>query len=122
MWLDPSVEAKYPAPVNIAKAEIKNPEIPVLDNYEEGASDLFWRKFPKRALPKKAATKVNILELRKMVFKAGNKMSRCEMKRAKKVIKDLRVGAEAYQRDVLPPFPRAIPRVLLSTVHSSQTQ
>ena len=104
LWLDPSVEAKYPAPVNIAKAEIKNPEIPVLDNYEEGASDLFWRKFPKRALPKKAATKVKILELRKMVFKAGNKMSRCEMKRAKKVIKDLRVGADAYQREVLPPI------------------
>ena len=74
MWLDPSVEAKYPAPVNIAKAEIKNPEIPVLENYEEGASDLFWRKFPKRGLPKKAATKVNILELRKM---GGRVPTRC---------------------------------------------
>ena len=89
MWLDPSEEAKYPSPVKTARAEIKNPELPVLDNYEEGASDSFWRKFPKRALPKKAATRVNILELRKMVFKASKKMSRCEMKRAKKVIKDL---------------------------------
>ena len=73
MWLDPSIEAKYPSPVNIARAEIKNPEIPVLNNYEEGASDLFWRKFPKRALPKKAATKVNIVELRKWSLKPAKK-------------------------------------------------
>ena len=84
LWLDPAVEAKYPSPAKVVRAEIKNPELPILDSYEEGASDSFWSKFPKKTLPKKAATKVNILELRKMVLKASNKMTRCELKRAKK--------------------------------------
>ena len=44
LWLDPSVEAKYPSPVKTARAEIKNPELPVLDSYEEGASDSFWKR------------------------------------------------------------------------------
>ena len=81
LWLNPAVEAKYPSTVKLVRAEIKNHELPILDSYEEGVSDSFWSKFPKKTLPKKAAAKVNILELRKMVLKAGNKMSRCELKR-----------------------------------------
>ena len=103
-WLDPSITANYPGPEIVKMAEIKNSEIPRLDSYEKGASDAFWAKFPKRALPKKAATKVNILKLRKMVLKASEKMSKSERRRANKVIKDLRIGADAYQRNVLPPI------------------
>ena len=103
-WLDPSVTAIYPGLEIVKMADIKNSEIPRLDSYEKGASDAFWAKFPKRALPKKAETKMNILKLRKMVLKASEKMSKPERRRANKIIKDLRVGADAYQRKVLPPI------------------
>ena len=47
---------------------------------------------------------MNILKLRKMVLKASEKMYKPERRRANKIIKDLRVGADAYQRRDLPPI------------------
>ena len=104
MWLNTNIKASCPGPERVVMGEVKNKEIPVLESYSEGANDSFWRKFPKRSLPTSANTKVNILKLRKMVLKASNRMSRTELRRAKKVISDLRQGANAYQRQELPPI------------------
>ena len=104
MWLNTNIKASCPGPERVVMGEVKNKEIPVLESYSEGTNDSFWRKFPKRSLPTSANTKVNILKLRKMVLKASNRMSRTELKRAKKVISDLRQGANAYQRQELPPI------------------
>ena len=103
-WLDPAVRASYPDQERTVKCELKNTELQILDSYEGNAPDAFWEKFPKRALPKSVKSKVNVLKLRRLILKASDKMTRSERKRANKIVKDLRVGADAYQRSELPPI------------------
>ena len=61
-------------------------------------------KLPKRQLPSAVKSKVNVLALKKNILKVKDKMARSEMKRAKKLISDLKDGAEAYQILYLPPI------------------
>ena len=51
-WLDTNIRAPYPAIEQERYPEVKNPEIPVLENYDTIPGDSFWRSFPKRELPK----------------------------------------------------------------------
>ena len=83
---------------------IKNPEIPTLERYDGIASDSFWEKFPKKDIPFRAETKVNVTSLKKKILPAKNKMSRTEFNRAKRLIKNLQNGAESFQRSPLPPI------------------
>ena len=102
-WLKKEVLAGYPKAKCEKEPVLKNPEIPILKEYESPASDGFWKKFPKRELPEKVETRVNIMALRKRVWKAKDKMSKTELNRAKKVLRSLQTGAEACQMSALPP-------------------
>ena len=76
----------------------KNEEIPTLGNYTGKADEKFWDKFPKCELPKKVKTDINISELEKRVMKASRKLSKTQMKRAKRCIYNLRNGANSCQK------------------------
>jgi hypothetical protein len=81
---------------------IKNVEVPRLESYSESPNNRFWEKFPKRKLPQKPATRINVKNLEISVRKVKDKLTKSELKRAHKVIKDLKKGAEAYQKSELP--------------------
>ena len=78
--------------------------IPTLNSYERIPDENFWERFPKRDLPKSPSTRINIENLEKVVREAGPYMTKSELHRAKRVIHDLRNGADAYQNISLPPI------------------
>ena len=59
---------------------------------------------PKRDLPDKVTTRVNVLALRRNILAVKDKMSKTELNRAKKVLKNLRHGTSAFQKSELPPI------------------
>ena len=95
-WLDGSMDIEYPETLKCSSHEIKNPEVPVLSNYEKGADGVFWSKFPKNELPTAACSRVDIEALKKRVEDVRDKMTSSEVRRADKVIRDLENGAGAY--------------------------
>ena len=101
-WLNDEFSAKIPGEFPVKTSDLKNPEIPILSDYSEGADEWFWEKFPKRELPDRATTKINIEKLKLRVEKAKPSMSASELKRAYKVISDLTFGADACQKSALP--------------------
>ena len=103
-WLNKEITAPYPAQEEHKMPEIKNPELPVLDSYNGVANESFWEKFPKKDLPLLAETKVNVTSLKKKIQSAKNKMSRTEFNRAKRLLRNLQHGADAFQRSPLPPI------------------
>ena len=103
-WLNKDVSACYPPAPVIAEPEIKNPEIPELESYDTVPEEDFWKSFPKRELPDKVTTRVNVMALRRSIAAVKNKMSRTELKRAKRVLRNLRQGASAFQKTELPPI------------------
>ena len=102
-WLDGSLMAPEPSPSTIKGTSIKNPEIPELKDYRSSLGEEFWKSFPKKALPEKAETEVLTDVFEELIDKASERMTACELRRAKKVISDLRNGAEAFQSCELPP-------------------
>ena len=103
-WLDSSIRPAHPGPVPAETYCRKNTNIPVLDSYSARPEEKFWDNLPKRDLPTAAETRVNVTNLEKLVDKNLDRMSNAEIKRARKVIDDLRNGADAYQLSVLPPL------------------
>ena len=85
------------------KTELKNLEIPRLDDYESSPNDEFWDSFPRMGLPAQAETAINIDKFNKGIEEVKGKMTASDLKRATKVLDDLRSGADAYQRSPLPP-------------------
>ena len=83
---------------------IKNKEIPELTDYGIAPEKSFWDSFPHRELPQRTSTRVNIRNLEKVVRMNENDLTRAELKRAKRVITDLKWGAEACQKTCLPPL------------------
>ena len=103
-WLDENLTVEYTDAVKDKRHEIKKMEIPLLASYESGADSEFWSIFPKKDLPRKASTRVNIDALRERVEGAKNFMTCTEARRADRVLVDLVTGAEAYQKCKLPPL------------------
>ena len=95
-WLDSEISAVYPQPISEELPELKNKEIPELACYDGFAEESFWEKFPKRELPVRIETKVNVVALRKRILTEKCRMARTEFIRAKKVLKNLQEGAEAF--------------------------
>ena len=91
-WLNDEFSTKIPGEFLVKTSDLKNPEIPILSDYSEGADEWFWEKFPKRELPDRATTKINIEKLKLRVEKAKPSMSASELKQAYKVISDLTFG------------------------------
>ena len=103
-WLDPDVGATYSAELSASFGEFKNPEIPILEDYGGTGNSEFWASFPKRELSDSATTRVNTELLDYHIRKTQDKMTFSELRRAEKVLKDLREGADSYQRKELPPI------------------
>ena len=73
-----------------------------MDNYSSDPGNVFWDSFPKRELPKRAVTRINVRNLKNLIRKCEDKLSKSERKRAWKVVKDLENGADSYQIKKLP--------------------
>ena len=54
-------------------------------------------------MPDRAEKEVLTDVFEELINKASEKMTACELRRAKKVVSDLRNGAEAFQKSELPP-------------------
>ena len=106
-WLNPDSEVEYPKDEIVGNTEVKNPEVPFLEDYEIEPADSFWDTFPKFGLPDRAETVIDIVTLEEKINSVKDKMTRNELKRAEKVVKDLREGASAYQKSSLPPIKTA---------------
>ena len=70
-WLNKHERAFCPGKLPVKKSELKNSEIPLLSNYSNNADESFWNKFPKRGLPERATTRVNIAKLEERVENVG---------------------------------------------------
>ena len=103
-WLNPDSDTGYPNDEIVGHTEIKNPEVLFLENYEIEPADSFWDTFPKFGLPDRAETVIDIVTLEEKINSVKDKMSKNELKRAEKVVKDLREGASAYQKSSLLPI------------------
>ena len=103
-WLDESISASEPGEVLTKQPAIKNSEIPWLKDYSIAPDENFWLKFPKKELPSRAETSVNISAFTEEVNNVRAKMIMTEKKRADRAISDLTNGAEAYQMLALPPM------------------
>ena len=104
-WLSLDNKATYPNEVATEPIKVAN-NLEKLETYTGGADEKFWENFPKRNFPKTATTRINVNALKKEIKKVQCKMSVTEQKRAEKVVKSLREGAESYQK--IPPLPPAI--------------
>ena len=105
-WLDESITASEPGEVSSkqpARTEL-NCEIPRLEDYSSAPDEDFWLKFPKKELPGRAETSVNISAFAEEVNSVRAEMTITEKKRADKALSDLTNGAEAYQMTALPPM------------------
>ena len=94
---------KEPKDLVVKQPVLKNPEIPQLQDYRLIPEKKFWESFPQKALPVKAETEVLTEVFEELIDKASCKMTACEFRRARKVVSDLKNGADAYQRGPLPP-------------------
>ena len=103
-WLNDSLLVEYPESNIDTCCEVKNPEIPVLNNYEIPADSDFWEKFPKNALPEKATTRINVKVFGKRIDGVRNKMTCTEIRRADRALSDLTIGACSCQLSELPPI------------------
>ena len=102
-WLNKDILAPEPEEASVSVSAVKNLEIPRLVNYNECPDNSFWEKFPKRDLPLVAETTVNVNAFEEEIELVKNFMTSTELRRAGKVIEDLRQGAEAFQKTELPP-------------------
>ncbi len=84
--------------------KLKFPDIPVLSDYSMDPGDDFWKIFPSKTLPDKPQTKIDIVELEKMVIDVSQKglFSPTQLARASTVIDNLKKGAPSNQQGDLP--------------------
>ena len=83
--------------------KLKNPEIPLLDNYSIPPPADFWKHFPHNPAPKGIRTQVNVAALKARICQARSRWTTHTTMRAYRVVKDLEEGARAFQKVVLPP-------------------
>ena len=103
-WLNEKKSPIHPGAEKEAGFTIKNKDIPVLENYAVSPDSSFWSKFPKRDLPLRPSTRINIRNLEKLTNENRDKLTKSELKRARRVIEDLKNGADACQKSDLPPL------------------
>ena len=101
-WLDNTRKLVNPEPKKNEVYEKKNKEVLKLESYRTLPGENFWKKFPKRELPESAKTRINVDNLEKLVIQQSDKMSDSELRRATRIISDLRKGADACQKGKLP--------------------
>jgi hypothetical protein len=77
-------------------------DIPVLEDYSRAPEPSFWSKFPKKELPVKPETSINIDKLEKRVRRYMKKMTVHQIDRSLKAVQYLREGAPSFQETSLP--------------------
>jgi hypothetical protein len=103
-WLNPEILPQHPGQEKMETYCRKNESIPILDSYSLPPNEKFWDSFPKRELPTTPETKVNVGNLENLIIDNVSKLSKSEIKRAARLIYDLRYGADACQKSELPPM------------------
>ena len=83
------------------KASAKKSKYDGID-FKDKAPKEFWEKFPKRDLPKKPSTRIDIDKLTSAVETASDSLTVHQKKAAETTIKNLTEGAPSYQRKQLP--------------------
>ena len=86
---------------------LKNVDIPRLDSYMWEPDEDFRNYFPKKDLPKSAETTIDIKAFEKKIEEVRSKMTASEVRRASKIVKDLKNGTESYQKGPLLPIKTA---------------
>jgi hypothetical protein len=103
-WLMSHESPPYPKERGSSQAEKKWPSIQKLDNYDKPAPDSFWNSFPFNPVPRGVTKRVNEVELSKLLNSVKGQLTSNQFKRGEVLIKDLSVGANAYQKRQLPPI------------------
>jgi hypothetical protein len=80
----------------------KWPDIPVLSDYSRTPDQSFWAKFPKKKLPEKPETSIDIEKLENRVKKYMNLSTKHQIERSLKAIEYLKNGAPSFQETTLP--------------------
>jgi len=86
----------------IPKIVPKNPEIPILHDYNTAPNQTFWDKFPKNNLPSSPTTKINVDLFEQKIHDKKNSLSPNVWARAQKSVSYLRYGGPAFQKTYLP--------------------
>ncbi len=89
--------------IPVKQITLKNPEIPILENYAKEPPKDFWAKFPKSALPLKANSRIVVKELEDMLLDQSKKLKQESIRRGQTTVKNLKEGASAFQKLDLPP-------------------
>ena len=63
----------------MGNTEIKNLEVPFLEDYEIEPADSFWDTFPKFGLPDRAETVIDIVTLEEKINSVRDKMTKTEL-------------------------------------------
>jgi len=103
-WLDDNIIPSVQPEAIPSLPELKYKNIPILQDYTQVPDKSFWDNFPKRDLPSRPETRINADILEQKVNDLSAVLSGPEKRRARKVIRDLREGADAYQMKKLPPL------------------
>jgi hypothetical protein len=81
----------------------KCPEVLTRGDYSKAPDAGFWKTFPTCSLPEKAFSRIFVEKLEEKLTKRKDLLLECDCKRGVRCIKNLREGAEAFQKTVLPP-------------------
>ena len=81
---------------------LKNPEIPILPDYNNPPKSDFWKKFPSKKLPVKPTTKVDYELLDKIIDEKADRLIPSVWYRAKKAVNHFKFGGPSYQLSFLP--------------------
>ncbi len=81
--------------------ELKNPEIPILDSYDQPAKNTFWNDFPSSKDLRGRRGKIKIFKLQKLIQKCWFVWTLPEKNTAKRALKNLR-GAAVKMTQNLP--------------------
>jgi len=103
-WINRDTVPSYPLPSDPSMISRKFTDIPILEDYSKCPDESFWTNFPRRELPKRATTRINVKNFKKVVARNEGSMTRTELRRARRVIHDLEEGASACQKSRLPPL------------------
>jgi len=98
LWLSASGPFFVAEPSN-KKVSFKCPEIEKLSDYMVAPSEKFWQNFPYRGLPEAVSTSIDVEKLKILVKENEEKLTQCQLNRAKRAIENLEFGAGSFQKE-----------------------
>ena len=83
--------------------ERKHKNIPILSDYSKPPPKYFWTDFPKREIPTRISTKLDVRAPTGILEDRKTLLNKAEYERGKKIVNFLTNGAPSYQKSKLPP-------------------